>query len=67
MHGTWHEWPRYNAWVILLLLVSAGLLGMGGTGLYLWWKSHVDLRLTGAMLTAGTLLAGGLAIWMRVA
>lgn len=66
MHGTWHEWPRYNVWVGLLLLVSTALLGMGGTGLYLWWKSHADRRVTGAMLAAGTLMAGGLAIWMRV-
>jgi hypothetical protein len=65
MHGIWHNWVAYNIWVLLLALVSFAILVLGGTGIYLWWKTHRDLRFTGALLIFGMVLSGGLAIWMR--
>jgi hypothetical protein len=66
MHGIWHNWVAYNVWVLLLAVVSSAILLLGGSGIYLWWKTHRDLRFTGALLILGMVLSGGLAVWMRV-
>ena len=66
MCGVWHEWVAYNVWAWLLSLVGVAILTLGATGLYLWWKTHRDRRVTGAMLAAGVAVVGGLAAWMRV-
>jgi len=66
MHGVWHEWGAYNVWVVLLAFVGIGILTLGATGLYLWWKTHRDRRVSGAVLAVAVAVVGGLAGWMRM-
>jgi hypothetical protein len=66
MHGVWHEWSAYNIWVVLLAAVGGGILTLGGSGIYMWWKSNRDRRVSGTVLAIAVALAGGLAAWMRM-
>jgi len=66
MRGVWHNWVAYNIWATLLALVGCAILTLGGTGIYLWWKTNRDHRFTGALFAAGVAIAGGLAAWMRM-
>jgi hypothetical protein len=66
MRGVWHVWSAYNAWAVLLAMVGAGILTLGASGLYLWWKTNHDRRLSGAVLAIAVAVAGGLAAWMRM-
>jgi len=65
MRGIWHHWIAYNLWAGLLALVGLSILTLGVTGLYLWWRTHRDRRLTGALFVIAVGLTGGLAVWMR--
>jgi len=67
MRGVWHEWVAYNIWAALLALVGCAILTLGSTGVYLWWKTNRDLRVTGAIFIAALAVTGGLAAWMRIA
>jgi len=50
--GMWHGFAPLNAWAAVLGLVSLGLLVLGATGFYLWWRNPRE-RLVGAVLLAG--------------
>ncbi len=60
MHATFgidHEYPLHNLWGWLMLVTSIGLLGLGGTGIYLWFKIYRE-RLVGSILLFGNLCFG---------
>jgi hypothetical protein len=63
--GLWHGYRILNLWAAFLGLASLGLLLLGATGLYLWFRNRRE-RLVGAILVAG---GSGLAVvligWMR--
>ncbi|MCC6264611.1 MAG: PepSY-associated TM helix domain-containing protein [Bryobacterales bacterium] len=50
-HGFWHDTATSNAWALLSLGVSIGLLLLGASGIYLWYK-HPKERLIGNILLA---------------
>ena len=66
MWGVWHEWNAYNVWAMVLALAGVGILTLGSTGLYLWWRTNRDRRFTGTLLAVTVALVGGLAGWIRV-
>jgi len=47
-------------------LLGVGLLVLGATGLWLWWKLRRDRRVGAVLLGFGVFLAGGLICWMRI-
>ena len=60
MHATFgidHEYALHNFWGWLMLLTSIGLLALGGTGIYLWFKIYRE-RLVGCILLFGNLIFG---------
>jgi hypothetical protein len=60
MHGTFgmhHEYAPHNVWGALMFLTSVGLLVLGGTGLYLWFKLRAERRI-GLILLFGNLVFG---------
>jgi hypothetical protein len=63
--GLWHEWRLLNAWAAAVGMVSLGLLTLGGTGLYLWFKIHRQRWIGAVMLAFGLSVAGSLIVWMR--
>ncbi len=63
--GLWHDFGLVNAWAFFLGLVSAGLVVLGLTGIYLWFKIHTE-RLAGGILLALSLgYSLTLMVWMR--
>lgn len=60
MHTTFgvdHEYALHNVWGWLMLFTSIGLLLLGATGIYLWFKIYRE-RLVGSILLFGNLLFG---------
>jgi len=60
MHATFgvqHEYAPHNVWGALMFLTSVGLLVLGGTGLYLWFKLRAE-RGIGLILLLGNLAFG---------
>ena len=47
--GLWHEYTLTNVWAFFVAVVSVGLLILGGTGIYLWFKIHAE-RVVGVVL-----------------
>lgn len=63
--GLWHEYKPWNAWAAVLGLVSLGLLTMGASGLYLWFRNHAE-RWIGCVLLAGGGMVCALIVSMRM-
>ena len=60
MHGTFgfdQEFKPNNFWALLMLLTSIGLIALGCTGVYLWFKIHQERR-TGSILLFASLAFG---------
>jgi hypothetical protein len=55
--GLWHDYGLLNVWGVFVGLVSAGLIVLGATGIYLWFKIHSE-RSIGAVLLASSLVYG---------
>ena len=49
--GLWHDFKLMNVWAFFVGVVSAALLILGGTGIYLWFKIHEE-RMIGTVLLA---------------
>ncbi|MHC4626880.1 MAG: hypothetical protein ACYTDV_07855 [Planctomycetota bacterium] len=63
--GLWHEFGLTNLWGLLVGVVSAGLIVLGLTGIYLWFKIHKE-RVVGIVLLALNLgYSLTLMVWMR--
>jgi len=52
-HGFWHDFLPANAWGLLSLLGSVGLLLLGVTGVYLWFCHHHERIIGFVILTVG--------------
>ena len=55
--GFGYEYWLHILWGWLMLLTSIGLLALGGTGIYLWFKIYRE-RLVGSILLFGNLIFG---------
>lgn len=56
IRGLWHDFWPVNAWGLFVALVSAGLIVIGATGIYLWFKLRAE-RAIGVVLLAVNLAA----------
>ena len=54
-----------GAWAVAAAILSLGLLTLGISGIYLWFKNHNERWIGGALLAAGAILTVGLIISMR--
>ncbi|MDZ7639248.1 MAG: hypothetical protein U5J83_13520 [Bryobacterales bacterium] len=55
-HGFWHEFLPANLWALLSLGVSVGLLLLGASGIYLWYKHPQERGIGNALLAFGFLV-----------
>ncbi len=65
VQGMGHEYAALRVWPALLGLVSLGLLVLGATGLYLWFRNRSERWIGTVLLAAGGGLATFLIVWMR--
>jgi hypothetical protein len=55
-----------GVWAYVAILFSLGLLTLGATGIYLWFKNHNERWIGAALLLAGAGIAVGLIVSMRL-
>jgi hypothetical protein len=65
--GLWHELPSTKAWALAVALVSASLLLIGATGIYMWLTRRPERRIGILLLGANLLFAIVMLTMMRVA
>jgi len=53
-------------WAFVAILFSLGLLTLGVTGIYLWFRNHNERWIGGVLLLAGAGIAAGLIVSMRL-
>ena len=51
--GLWHEFSLTNIWAFFVGVVSLGLLILGATGIYLWFKIHQERVIGSVLLVLG--------------
>ena len=65
--GLWHEFTLTNVWAILVGLVSAGLLVLAASGIYMWFKIHSERKVGGVILTVHLIVSLTLLVMIRTA
>ncbi len=65
-HGLHNQTGRRNAWGWLVLFASIGLLVLGGTGIYMWFKLHKERAIGLVLLGANLAVSTGLLIALRM-
>lgn len=53
--GLWHEYTPLKLWAVMAAVASLGVLGLGATGLWMWWLRREE-RKWGMVLLAANLL-----------
>jgi hypothetical protein len=65
--GLWPEHLPLRAWGLLVALVSLAILGLGTTGIWMWWLRREE-RKWGLVLIAANLTFSVFVLWtLRVA
>jgi hypothetical protein len=52
-HGFWHDYFPSNAWAFLSVGASLGLILLGATGIYLWYRLGTDRTVGFALIAVG--------------
>ncbi|MCW5977295.1 MAG: PepSY-associated TM helix domain-containing protein [Bryobacteraceae bacterium] len=65
--GLWRDSAVLNAWGVFVGLVSAALILLGATGVYMWFKLHTERRIGGVLLAAGVGCGTLLIAWIAAA
>jgi hypothetical protein len=66
-HGFWHDFMPANAWSLLSLLGSVGLLLLGATGIYLWFCHHEERMIGFVILAVGLTYSLTMLVLSRIA
>ncbi len=65
--SVWSDFGASNVWGALVIMVSLALLGLGVTGIWLWFLRKVERRAGLVFLGVSVLYAGGLLLLIRLA
>lgn len=65
-HGLHHADGVLNAWGWALLIVSVGMLFIGASGVYLWFKIHKERTVGAILLAANVVISLGLLVALRL-
>ncbi len=65
--GLHHEYRLINIWSVFIALVSAGLILIAATGIYLWFKIHTERRVGTILLILSLGYSLTLMVLMRTA
>ena len=64
--GLWHDTGYFQALGVFVAIVSLGLLVLGASGIYLWFKIHAERVTGGVLLAINIIYAVGLIVCMRM-
>ena len=65
-HGLHNQTGRRNAWGWLVLFASIGLLVLGATGVYMWFKLHKERVIGLVLLGTNLVVSAGLLLALRM-
>jgi len=65
--GLWHEFTLLNVWGAMVGVISAGLILLALTGIYLWFKIHKERVVGGVLLALSLGYSLTLMVLMRLA
>ncbi len=65
--GLWHEYGPLQWWGLLCALTSVAAVGLGATGIWMWWLRKQERRLGLVLLAANVIYAAALLGAMRAA
>jgi hypothetical protein len=65
--GLWHQSASLNLWGVLVALVSASLIVISLTGIYLWFKMNQERVIGTILLTLGLAVSLTLIVMLRAA
>ena len=65
--GLWHDYTLTQVWAVFVGLVSAGLVVLALTGIYLWFKLHSERKVGVVLLAASLAYSLTLMVLMRLA
>lgn len=65
--GFWRGWLPLDLWGLLVAAASVGLILLGVTGIYLWFRTHGERVVGGAILLGGGVASVVLLVLMRAA
>lgn len=63
--GFWRGWLPLDLWGMLVALASLGLIALGVSGIYLWFRTHGERVVGGAILAMGIAIGAVLIILLR--
>lgn len=66
MGGIYHDDARMNAWGWFIFAGSMLMMGVGFSGVYLWFKRHKDRRIGGMFFIGSFVFAGLLLVLVRL-
>jgi hypothetical protein len=64
-HGLRNQTGRRNAWGWLVMVASLGMLTLGATGIYMWFKLHTERVIGVILLSANLVISGILLVALR--
>ena len=67
LRGVGHDYAPLNAWGVMISLVSAGLILLGVTGIYLWFMIHSERTIGVALLAINLGICVTLMVLIRTA
>jgi len=65
--GFWRSWTPLDLWGILVALSSVGLIVLGVSGIYLWFRTWGERRVGGVILVVGLTTGVVLLVLLRTA
>lgn len=65
--GFWRGWLPLDLWGVLVSLASVGLILLGATGIYLWFRTYGERVVGGSILAVGTAVGLALIVLLRTA
>lgn len=65
--GFWHDYGPTNVWALVSVLVSLGLVLLGATGIYLWYRHSEERRLGVALIALGVIVPLAALVLTRLA
>jgi hypothetical protein len=63
--GFWHEPASMKAWALAVAIVSASLLLIGATGIYMWFTRRPERRIGFVLLAVNVAFAVGIMVMLR--
>ena len=63
--GLWPDYLPLRLWGVFVAIVSLGILGLGATGIWMWWLRRQERKWGLVLLTANVAFSVGILLMIR--